>query len=549
MSARVWNVIALSSAAALGGAQVLAGAPHGPPAQGAATQAVVPAAAAAAAASNRFDILEYRVLGNRVLPPIAVERAVYPFLGPDGDLDTVKKAVEALEKAYREAGYGAVFVDIPEQSIDEGVVRLKVTEGRLERVRVHGARYFSERQIRAAVPSLVEGETPHLPTLQRELTAVNARSPDRSVTPILKSGSEPGTVDADLLVKDALPLHGSIEADDRHTAATTPNRASASLSYDNLWQRQDSLALQYQTAPAHPANATVESASYLAHVDDAAGEAALSYIHTSSNVLALGTLGVLGRGDIYGARWLQPLAASATSAGSLTFGVDYKSVLTEVFPDVSGSTPVLTPVHYLNWSGSWSGSWRLAHSAFSASFAANFGIRGLVNHDQEFANARYDGTPDYLYLRLSGAATQKVPGGITLLARFSGQWAASPLVNNEQYSLGGVDTVRGYLEAEFLGDSGAAGTFELQSPPLGKRFGSMLAPLYAFAFVDGGVATLEEPLPAQFYRQRLWSTGGGLRLESPMGFSGALDYAIAEADGIDTRRGQGRIDFSVRYGF
>jgi len=142
-----------------------------------------------------------------------------------------------------------------------------------------------------------------------------------------------------------------------------------------------------------------------------------------------------------------------------------------------------------------------------------------------------------------------VPGGLTLLARVSGQWAASPLVNNEQYSLGGVDSVRGYLEAEFLGDSGLAGTFELQSPPLGKHFGPVLAPLYVFAFVDGGVATLEEPLAAQIYREHLWSTGGGLRLESPMGLSGELDYAIAEADGIDTRKGQRRIDFSVRYGF
>ena len=544
MAARIWNVIAFSAAAVLGGTQVRAAAPHGVPAQAAAAAAP----AAAAAAGNRFDILEYRVVGNRVLPPVAIERAVYPFLGPHGDLDTVKKAVEALEKAYRDAGYGAVFVDIPEQSVDEGVVRLKVTEGRLERVRVHGAQYFSERQIRAAVPALVEGETPHLPTLQRELTALNARSADRSVTPILKSGTAPGTVDADLVVRDVLPLHGSIEADDRHTAATTPNRASVSLSYDNLWQRQDSLALQYQTAPAHPSNATVESATYLAHVDDA-GQASLSYIHTSSNVLALGTLGVLGRGDIYGVRWLRPLAGSATSAGSFTLGVDYKSVLTEVFPDATGSAPVLSPVHYLNWSGSWSGFWRQVRNTFSASFAANFGIRGLVNRDQDFANARFDASPDYLYLRLSGTATQKLPGDVTLLARFSGQWAASPLVNNEQYSLGGVDTVRGYLEAEFLGDSGAAGAFELQSPPLGKRFGSVLAPLYAFVFVDGGVAALEEPLPAQLYRQRLWSTGGGLRLESPGGLSGALDYAIAEAEGIGTRRGQRRVDFSVRYGF
>ena len=49
-------------------------------------------------------------------------------------------------------------------------------------------------------------------------------------------------------------------------------------------------------------------------------------------------------------------------------------------------------------------------------------------------------------------------GGFAVRARISGQWSEYPLVNNEQFALGGLDTVRGYLEAETLGDSGVAGT-------------------------------------------------------------------------------------------
>ena len=67
-----------------------------------------------------------------MLPRPAIERAVYPFLGPDRTIDTVKQAADALEKAYKDAGYGAVFVDIPEQEVADGLVRLKVTEGKLE---------------------------------------------------------------------------------------------------------------------------------------------------------------------------------------------------------------------------------------------------------------------------------------------------------------------------------------------------------------------------------------------------------------------------------
>src|SRR5580698_3127814 len=168
-----------------------------------------PAASAAPAKPDAtFDIDEFRVLGTSALPQTSIERAVYPFLGPNRGIETVKQAADALEKAYKDAGYGAVYVDIPEQEVSEGLVRLKVTEGKLEAVHVRGERYYSRRQILAALPALQTGTSPDLPVLQQELAALNSRTPDRQVTPVLKAGSEPGSVDVDLDVKDSLPLHG-----------------------------------------------------------------------------------------------------------------------------------------------------------------------------------------------------------------------------------------------------------------------------------------------------------------------------------------------------
>jgi hemolysin activation/secretion protein len=533
----------------------------GPGARAAAGATAAPGGRAGAEskpADNKFDIWEFRVLGNHVLPVRSVERAVYPLLGPARDLDTVKSAVSALEKAYKDAGYGTVFVDIPEQEVTEGVIRLKVTEGVVERVRVRGERYFSGRQIRAALPALVPGETPQLTELQKQLTALNSQTPDRLVTPVLKAGSMPGTTDVDLVVKDQLPLDASVQYDNRHTAYTTPNRLTATLAYDNLWQRLDSISLQYQTAPADPQNAVVESGTYLAHFDDAAGFAAFSYIHTSSNVLAVGTLGVLGSGDIYGAHWLQPLPGGGAFSQNINVGADYKDVRTEVLPDSSASSassssgaasaPVTAPVTYMNWSGAYTASWMEPTRSLTATLAMNFGIDQFVNKTLEFSNARYDASPSYFYLRFTSQATQNLPAGLSLFGRLSGQWATTPLVNNEQFSLGGEDTVRGYLEAETLGDLGVAGTFELHSPNIGALWGP-LGQLYVFGFVDGGVASLLDALPGQHWSVRLWSTGGGLRLVSPTGLSGSFDYAVPEANGIQTHKGDGRMDFLVRYGF
>lgn len=497
------------------------------------------------------------MLGNHVLPRRTIESAVYPFLGPHRTLDTVKQASDALEKAYKDAGFGAVYIDIPEQTVDRGIVRLKVTEGRIDRVHVRGDRYFSDRQIRAGLPAIASGKTLALPDLQQELAKINSRTADRIVSPILKAGPKPGTLDVDLTVKDRLPLHGSMQYDDRHTADTTPNRATAALSYGNLWQRQDSLGIEYQTAPAKPSDAEVFVANYTGHLGATDALAALSYIHTSSNVVALGTLGVLGKGTIYGAHYIRPLANTAALSETFNAGVDYKNVLTSVAPSAPASTApaaatstaVTAAVHYLNWSAVYSATWRRPGQTFSLNAGANFGVRSVVNGPNEFENVRYNARPNYFDLRIGANAIEALPAGFSITQRFNGQWADAPLVNNEQFSLGGADTVRGYLEAETLGDSGAAAGVELHSPALGKHLGAIQIPLYAFAFVDAGVANIVDPLPGQARNVSLWSDGVGLRLENLAGFAGAFDYAIARRAGIRTRRDDSRLDFILQYAF
>src|ERR1700761_6629923 len=206
-------------------------------------------AAADAPEDKFFDIAEIRVLGNTVLPSIEVERAVYPYAGPHKSIEDVQAARAALEAAYHSAGYATVFVDIPEQDVGGGIVRLRATEGRIDRLRVSGMRYFSSRKMLAAIPSVKPGEVPKLSDLQSELAVVNAQTPDRTVTPVLKAGRTPGTVDLELAVTDTLPVHGGLTLNNRYTPDTKPLRATFDLSYGNLFQDAQSLAFEYQTSP------------------------------------------------------------------------------------------------------------------------------------------------------------------------------------------------------------------------------------------------------------------------------------------------------------
>ena len=176
-------------------------------------------------AGQHFDVMEYRVVGNTVLTNREIERVLYPLLGPDKTLTDVEAAKTALEGFYHEHGYGTVFVDIPPQKVSDGVVRLRVTEGRVEREQISGAHYFPERDVIAALPAAAPGKVLQLSALQEQLGAVNTQTPERSVVPILKAGSEPGTVDLTLQVNDKLPLHGSLELNNQASLDTRSLRS------------------------------------------------------------------------------------------------------------------------------------------------------------------------------------------------------------------------------------------------------------------------------------------------------------------------------------
>lgn len=157
-----------------------------------------------AAQAPRVNINEYIVRGNTVLSAREIEKAVYPFLGPQRTLADVESAQQALQQIYHSKGYQSVYVALPEQQVSGGVVYLQVTETRVGRVRVVGAKYHSPLAIRNEVPALAEDKVPNFGKVQDELSAVN-RSGERQVTPTVKEGVVPGTMDVDLNVDDKNP--------------------------------------------------------------------------------------------------------------------------------------------------------------------------------------------------------------------------------------------------------------------------------------------------------------------------------------------------------
>jgi len=482
-----------------------------------------PSKPAAAAPTVRFDIDEFRVEGADSLPQIDVEAAVYPFLGPNRTTEDVEKARVAVEKTYHDKGFQTVAVAVPQQDAQRGFIVLKVTENRVGRLRVKGSRYFDLANVKRGAPSLREGTLPDFQAVTKDIVALNRWS-DRRITPALRAGITPGTVDVDLNVEDTLPLHGSAELNNRQSPSTTPLREVYSLRYDNLWQLGHSLTVTYQDAPLNRKDAMVVSGSYLARTDIDWLDVLVYGLKSDSAVATVGGANVVGPGEVIGGRAVLTLPTRGELFQTLSLGIDYKHFAQTL---TLGSGAFSSPVTYAplvaSYGATWQGDGRLTQ--LNASITS--GLRGIGSTLEDFDAKRFKATASFIHLNADVSHTQDLPGGAQFFAKMQGQVADQPLVSSEQLSLGGQDTVRGYLESEVLGDYGAAGTLELRSPNLAPYLEQKLdnppgAPVKFnafdewrfFAFADAGRARIYDPLQDQQSQFDLASYGVGMRLKT-----------------------------------
>ena len=503
------------------------------------------APAPAPAAKQRFDVHEFQVEGNTVLGTEAIERAVYPFMGDSLDIDDVELARVALEKAYHDAGFATVSIDIPPQKVVSGVVRLSVVQGKISRLRVVGSRYFSQDRILEKVPGLAEGTVPNLIEVQQQLASVNT-SPDGRVTPLLRPGKLPGTTEVDLQVEDELPLHGGLEVNNGHAANTTQLRTTASLRYANLFQRGHTIGLQVQTAPENTSEVKVLVGTYSLPVDG--GTVLLSAVKSDSTSYVGAGIGVFGNGKVFGARYVMPLTSEKPTElqQSLSLGVDYKDSNQNLA--LTDGTGIATPIHYVPFTVSYAATTFDAGGSTEYGAGFVFAVRNFGSRQQQFADKRYLAHSDFSLLKFNVSRTQKLPADTSLYAEIEGQGTGDPLVSNEQFVVGGQDSLRGYLESAAVGDLALRGTLEFRTPNL-RPAQSRLEFLQFRTFFDSAFVRTLSPLPGTRASYELSSYGLGLTARAKPGFLLRADLAWPMNTIGDRQAYQTHVQASASYQF
>jgi hemolysin activation/secretion protein len=347
------------------------------------------------------------------------------------------------------------------------------------------------------------------------------QSSDRQVTPSLRPGEEMGTVDIDLTIKDKLPLHGSIELNDRSSPNTSDLRVNGALSYRNLWQLGHSLGGSFQLAPERFKDANVYSAFYTARFPSLDWLSVMVQgTKQNSNVSTLGAADVIGRGQILGIRAIATLPLGQEFFHSFNFGLDYKHFDQNI---TIGKTTITAPVTYYPVTANYNATWTGKSALSELNIGTTLHIRGMGSNDSELDNSRFNSDSSFIYLRADLSHSQDLPMGFQAFGKVQGQIADKPLLSAEEFGGGGLSTVRGYLESEIVGDNAIAGTLEFRTPSMVPFLDAKTNEWRFYAFGDAGMFTINSPLPEQTARFYLASFGVGSRVRLADHFNGSLD--------------------------
>jgi hemolysin activation/secretion protein len=507
-----------------------------------------------------FEIRAIDVAGVTKLSASDIEKIVYPFVGPDKSASDVESARKALQDAYAARGYEAVIVEAPAEiqtAALQGLVQLKVNEVPIGMVSVTGTKYHSAKAIIASVPSLQSGAPINFKDLQGQITAAN-RYPDRSITPRFKAGAAPGTIDAELKVRDTFPLHATFELNNDNSPNTTPLRLSGSARYTSLWGLGHSLTAGFVVAPQNKRDSAVVSASYSAPFLGTPWTLVAYGYKSNSDIAALGGTNVLGNGYQIGARAIYRLPTEK-AYHAFSFGLDYKNFKQDII--VKGTT-FRSPIEYIPMVLGYTFSKATESAQIEANLNATLGLRILKQERCRdpalifqceivggFRSKDVDSIENFSHINLDASYTAAFKGDWVAVARFSGQYADAHLVTNEQYAVGGLSTVRGYFQSEAVGDNGLNGSVEFRTPSLATYLGAFVDEFRFFSFAEFGFTQVISPLLDQQSNFKIGSFGGGLRAKIFNRVSGDVAVGVPVVNGTNVRKGDPRITFTAKSEF
>ena len=409
-----------------------------------------------------------------------------------------------ITQAYANAGYVTSGAFIPEQDFAEGAtVFIQIVEGDLELIEITGLSRLQDAYVRSRIQAQVQR-----PLQQANIEAVLQRL---QIDPLIKrvnaqllAGSGPGQSILALTVEEAPPLRAGVGVNNYRAVSIGSEQITPYISYTNLLGIGDRIDISDSLSRG----LNSYSVAYTVPVNPQDGRVSLSATNGESRIVEseFEELNIRGSSSTYSLGFEQPLVRSPTEEFTLGIALDLRQNQSFVFNDEPLSE---SRVSVLRFSQDWIN--RTPSRVLAARSQLSLGL------DAFDATIR-DNEPDGEFFSWQGQFqwVEQLPKNNLLTTRLSSQLTTDRLLPLEQFSLGGINTVRGYRDNQLVTDNGIVASAELRLPLTNPPERLQLTP-----FVEGGIGwnSAEENS-----REGLASIGMGLLWQADANTRVRLDY-------------------------
>ncbi|MBD0261702.1 MAG: ShlB/FhaC/HecB family hemolysin secretion/activation protein [Tolypothrix sp. Co-bin9] len=502
--------------------------------------------------SDRTFVRQIKVIDSTAFTEKDFNSVLQPFIGRELTTEEIRQAADKITQLYLNQKYiNSRAIPITQQSaITDGVVVIRVIEGRLSEIEVQGTRRLNPAYIRDRI-KLGAGIPLNSIQLEDQLKLLRIDPLFTNVEASLRPTGKLGESTLIVRVQEANPITTSFGVDNYSPPSVGGERLGVELRSRNLTGIGDELSGSYYHTLS--GGSDVFDFSYQIPVNAMNGRVQFRAAPNRNEITEapFDDLGIQADQDLYEINYRQPLVRSPREEFALSLGFTYQdgqTFLFDRFPTPFGIGPDengVSRTSVIKFSQDYvkrdpQGAW-FVRSQF------NFGT-GLF--DATINNAPIPDGRFFSWLA-QGQRVQRLNDDNLLLIQADLQLTPDSLLPSQQFVIGGGQSVRGYRQNIRSGDNGFRLAIEDRFTVLRNESG--LSTIQLIPFIDMGAIWNQSDNPNRLPSQTfLASAGLGLLWNQALGIDRLtlrLDYGIPFIDLKD--KGNNAQDegfyFSLRY--
>ncbi len=392
---------------------------------------------------------KFEVSPSYIMTVEDVEQILAPYKGKNLTFEQLKEVVAKFNNWYARNGCVTCRAFLPAQTLENGVVKIKLVEGRVGEVSVSENKWTRSKYIEERL-DLHKGNVFNIQDLERSMVVFNRYNNGVQLTGSLSAGqSEMGTTDVQIKAHEKFPFHITGMMDNSGRKSIGEYRGGLMLRADSLTKHRDPLTVGFY-ANKH---SITPFADYNYPVNRKDGRIGFNFSSSNSDIGngPFRIFNIESRSQNYSLYFTQPIIRKPWTELTSTTSIAYKHSATsfdghDIFEDkVTTATTGLT-YRYDTKKGIW-----------------------YANQNVGYSFPIFDKNSNYL--KLDGGVLRLHDFGHGFVGTIRGNYQFIPkrdVPYVDQMLAGGAATVRGYSEGLLVGRSGYILSAELMFP-IGPR--------------------------------------------------------------------------------